>query len=106
LTKGIEYEIMDLRRERFMKKLVNVTEVEGEGLVSLLGENVLVFCMNYIYTGLLSGVNTNDILLENARIVYETGAFGDNSFKDAQVIGHDLYIRTSSIESYSKTSKK
>lgn len=27
-----------------MKKLVTVEEVEGEGLVSLLGEKVILFC--------------------------------------------------------------
>ena len=40
-----------------MKKLVNVTEVEGEGLTKLMGERVTLFCMNYIYTGKLVGVN-------------------------------------------------
>lgn len=88
-----------------MKKLVSITEVDGEGLVSLLGENVLVFCMNYIYTGKLTGVNTHDIMLEDARIVYETGAFDSKSFTDAQALPFDLYIRTNSIESYSKTNK-
>ena len=88
-----------------MKKLVNVQEVEGEGLVALLGENVLIFCMNYIYTGVLTGVNTNDILLEKARIVYDTGAFTDKTFQDAQALPNVLYIRTNSIESYSKTDK-
>lgn len=88
-----------------MKKLVTVTEVEGEGLLSLLGQNVLIFCMNYIYTGKLAGVNTNDIVLENPRIVYETGAFDKKSFIDAQALPNDLYIRTNSIESYSVTDK-
>ena len=34
-----------------MKKLVEVTEVEGEGLSALLGEVVMIFALNYIYTG-------------------------------------------------------
>ena len=38
-----------------MKKIVQ--EVEGEGLVKLLGERVTLFCANYIYTGKLEGVN-------------------------------------------------
>lgn len=88
-----------------MKKLVTVQEVEGEGLVALMGKNVLIFCMNYIYTGELIGVNTHDILLAKARIVYETGAFSSKSFLDAQALPHDLYIRSSSIESYSETDK-
>ena len=89
-----------------MKKLVNVTEVEGEGLVKLLGERVILFCLNYIYTGELVGVNTHDALLKDGHIVYETGAFSDSKFKDAQRVADELYIRTSAIESYSVTPKK
>jgi hypothetical protein len=89
-----------------MKKIINVTEVDGEGLVGLLGQNVLLFCMNYIYTGELEGVNTHDVLLKNGKIVYETGAFSDKEFKDAQFVAEKLYVRTSSIESYSVTNKK
>lgn len=88
-----------------MKKIVTVTEVEGEGLMALLWKQVLIFCMNYIYTGKLSGVNTNDILLEDAKIVYETGAFDSKTFSDAQKLSFPLYIRANSIESYSETDK-
>ena len=88
-----------------MKKLVQVQEVEGEGLTALMGQRVLIFCMNYIYTGVLTGVNTNDILLENAAIVYETGAFTAKTFTDAQKLPFPLYIRTNSIESYAQTDK-
>lgn len=36
-----------------MKKLpTQVIEVDNEGLISLLGKKVTLFCMNYIYTGL------------------------------------------------------
>ena len=31
-----------------MKKLVEVTEVQGEGLEKLMGERVTLFCANYI----------------------------------------------------------
>ena len=50
-----------------MKKLVNVVEVDGEGLVSLLGENVILFCMNYFYAGKLAGVNSDTVKLRTAR---------------------------------------
>lgn len=89
-----------------MKKIVSVTEVSGEGLEALLGEVVTLFCMNYIYTGKLTGVNTHDVLLEDAAIVYETGAFTDSYFKDAQKLPKPLYVRTSSIESYTVLDKK
>jgi hypothetical protein len=89
-----------------MKKLVQVKEVEGEGLVALMGKKVMLFCLNYIYTGTLSGVNDTCILLEDPAIVYETGAFSDTSFKDAQKLSSSLYIQTSAIESFCETNKK
>jgi hypothetical protein len=61
--------------------------------------------MNYIYTGTLTGVNTNDVLLEDAAIVYETGSFDDRKYTDAQKVGN-LYVRSNSIESYRKTNKR
>ena len=67
-----------------MKKIVEVTEVQGEGLEALLGQNVMLLCLNYIYTGKLIGVNDSCVLLENPSIVYETGAWGDKSYKDSQ----------------------
>ena len=42
-----------------MKRLVNVVEVDNEGLVGLMGQRVTLFCLNYIYTGKLTGVNDN-----------------------------------------------
>lgn len=88
-----------------MKKLVKVEEIEGEGLLALLGKNVLVFCMNYIYTGKLAGVNATCILLESPRIVYETGAFSDKKFADAQPLPNSLYVQTAAIESFLETDK-
>ena len=89
-----------------MKKIVSVTEVEGEGIVALLGENVILFCLNYIYTGVLSGVNSTCVLLENPAIVYETGAFTDKKFKDAQPLPMPLYVQSSAIEAFAKTDKR
>ena len=83
-----------------MKKIVN--EVQGEGLEKLLGERVTLFCMNYIYTGVLTGVNETCVLLTNAAIVYETGAFTERDWKDAQKLPHDWYVQTASIESFGK----
>lgn len=88
-----------------MKKLVTVTEESGEGLVKLRGEQVLLFCINYIYTGKLIGVNTTCVLLENAKIVYATGAFDKKNFDDAQALPFDCYVQVSAIESFGKTNK-
>lgn len=89
---------MATQREDHMKNLVE--EVSGEGLEKLLGKRVTLFCMNYIYTGQLVGVNTHDVLLSDAAIVYETGAFTTPEWIDAQALPSDLYVRTQSIESF------
>lgn len=83
-----------------MKKIVNVTEVSGEGLEALMGEVVTLFCLNYIYTGQLVGVNASCVLLKNASIVYETGSFSDKSWKDAQKLPGDWYVQIGAIESF------
>ena len=83
-----------------MKKLVEVEEVEGEGLVGLMGERVTLFCMNYIYTGKLAGVNETFVLLEDAAIVYATGPFGDKKWEDAQNLPGSCYVMTGAIESF------
>ena len=85
-----------------MKKLVNVQEVEGEGLIALLGEKVFLICMNYFYAGTLVGVNDTCVLLEDGGIVYETGAFSDLKWKDFQKITGPLYVQKSAIEAFAK----
>ena len=67
-----------------MKKLVNVVETNETAFESLMGEQVTIFCLNYIYHGTLIGVNDENVLLKNPKIVYETGKFSENGFKDAQ----------------------
>lgn len=79
---------------------VAVTEIENEGFVSLLEKNVTLFCMVYIYTGKLVGVNDKFVKLENPKVVYETGPFNEKNWKDAQQLPHDLYVMLSSIESF------
>ena len=87
-----------------MKKLVKVEEIEGEGLFALLGETVTLFCMNYFYNGKLTGVNEDCILIEDPKIIYETGTFTDSKWKDAQSMGiKELYIQKASIESFAST---
>jgi hypothetical protein len=88
-----------------MKKLVQVTEVDGEGLDMLLGKQVILLCLNYIYTGKLIGVNKTCVLLENASIVYDTGAWNTKSFSDAQKLPFHHYVQTGAIESFGETDK-
>lgn len=93
-----------IRHINTMKKLIE--QIDGEGFEALLGENVLVFAMNYLYDGKLIGVNDTCILIQNARIVYETGGFSAAEYKDAQALPTNLwYIQTASIESFGRSGK-
>ena len=84
-----------------MKKLVTVTEVEGEGLESLLGERVLLLCMNYFYEGVLAGVNADVVQLDDPHVVYETGKWSDKGYADRQKLhSAKLYVRIAAIEAY------
>ena len=83
-----------------MKTLKEVVEISGEGLESLLGERVTLFCSAYIYTGTLVGVNSTCVKLTKAAIVYETGSLTTKTWQDAQTLPHDWYVQTSAIESF------
>lgn len=86
-----------------MKKVVNVTEVEGEGLIKLLGEKITILCLNYIYTGILEGVNETCVLLKDPAIVYDTGSFTAKRYKDVQTLGvEEFYVHMNCIESFGK----
>jgi hypothetical protein len=80
-----------------MRKIVE--EVSGEGLEKLLGERVTLFCLNYIYTGKLTGVNAACVLLSDPSIVYETGPFTEKNWKDVQALPNELYVMLACIES-------
>jgi len=81
-----------------MKVLVETKD--GEGLEALMGQRITLFCMNYIYTGKLIGVNATCVKLTDAAVVYETGSLGDKSWKDAQSLPRDWYVSTGAIESF------
>lgn len=77
-----------------------IIEEENEGLMALLGQNVTFFCAVYIYTGKLIGVNKTCLKLEKPKIVFETGAFDNKQWKDAQALPNELYIQLGMIESF------
>ena len=81
-----------------MKKLI---EVSDEGFEGLMGETVTLLCMNYFYTGKLTGINDSCVQLQNPSIVYETGSWSDKDWADAQKLPTEyLYVSLSSIEAY------
>ena len=83
-----------------MKKLVQVENVEAEGLMALMGQRVTLFCMNYIYTGLLAGVDDSCVCLEDAGIVFETGDFSHKDWKDYQKLPNSVYVQLSAVEAF------
>lgn len=84
-----------------MKKLVE--EIENEGLDALLGEQVLLFGMNYIYAGKLIGVNETFVKLADPKIVYETGAWFSAGYKDAQSLHiKEWYVQRAAVESFGR----
>jgi hypothetical protein len=89
-----------------MKMKVLVNEVENEGLDSLLGQTVTLWCGVYIYTGKLVGVNSTCVKLEDAKIVYETGEFTSKTWKVAQSLSTDSwYVQVQAIESFGVMNK-
>lgn len=84
---------------------VSLVEVENEGFISLLGKQVEIRCNVYIYAGILVGVNQTCVKLDNAAIVYETGAFSDAKYMDAQKIGDGQYVQMGLIESFGTCNK-
>ena len=87
-----------------MKKLappVQVIEVPGEGLIGLLGKTVMIETPNFNYTGILSGVNKDDILLDEPSTVFDTGAYTAKTWADSQRLPtKQLGIRLSNVISY------
>lgn len=77
-----------------------IIEDENAGLTEFLGQRITLFCANYIYTGKLTGVNTDCVELQDAAIVYETGAFSDTEWKDAQKLPNTWYVQKGMIESW------
>lgn len=81
-------------------KIITET-VNAEGLEALLGEQVVIICACYIYSGKLVGVNSTCIKLEDPHMVYETGAWTDKKWKDAQPLASKYhYVATGMIESF------
>ncbi len=80
-----------------MKQFV---EVSGEGLESLMGQRVTLFCLNYFYSGKLVGVNDKFVKLTDAGVVFETGPFDKKDWQDYQKLPNDVYVMTSMIESF------
>ena len=84
-----------------MKTVVEVIEVENEGLSALLGKSVLLMCANYFYTGTLIGVNDACVKIKDPHIVYDTGQWSAGVWAVAQKMHvNEWYVSINSIESF------
>lgn len=84
-------------------KKVEVVKVDGEGLVALLGERVLLMCANFYYEGVLEGVNDTCVLLSDVGIVYVTGPWNEEPWGNREQLPGEHYIMIQSIESFCKS---
>ena len=80
-----------------MKRLI---DTDDGAMVALMGERVTLFCANYIYTGLLVGIDDEYVRLEDAAVVYETGPLTSGDWKDAQELPGPWYVMTGAVESF------
>ena len=66
----------------------------------LLGQKMTFWCLNYIYSGDLTGVYEEMIELTNPIVIYETGEFDDPKWKDFSKLPHKIYIMKGNVESW------
>lgn len=84
-----------------MKKIVTVTEVDGEGLESFLGKRIFIVAQSYFYAGTLTGINSTCVLLEDALFILESGDFAAKGYTNAEKIpGGKMYVQKSAIECF------
>ncbi len=80
---------------------VIVEQKEQEGLESFLGKRILLMCAGYFYEGKLVGINKTCVKLEDAGIVYSTGAWSEKEYSDIQKFhSKEWYVRKGLIESF------
>jgi len=77
---------------------------DNEGLEGLLGKTVLLMCANYFYTGKLVGIGDFCVKLEEAKIVYDTGDWSNEEWKEAQSLNiKSFYVQINFIESFGES---
>jgi hypothetical protein len=75
-------------------------KARAAGLAAYTGKTITIYCLNYIYTGNVAAVTDEEVELDQAAIVYETGELKASKFSDAQELPSKHCVRISAIESY------
>jgi len=89
--------------EKVVEKVTEMSNeiVDGEGgLAILMGKRVNFHCINYNYQGILSGVNTTEVELTDAKVVFETGPYDAKTPKLAESLPKTFFLRLSMVEGY------
>ena len=78
-----------------------VNENKRQDLLNLIGEKVVLLGVNYLYYGVLTEVYEDNVSLQGARIVFETGNITDAKFKDeSEMYSSKWNIMLSAVESF------
>ncbi len=86
---------------RPISSLRKVNENKRQDLLNLIGEKVVLLGVNYLYYGVLTEVYEDNVSLQGARIVFETGNITDAKFKDeSEMYSSKWNIMLSAVESF------
>lgn len=78
-----------------------VNENKRQDLLNLIGEKVVLLGVNYLYYGVLTEVYEDNVSLQGAKIVFETGNITDAKFKDeSEMYSSKWNIMLSAVESF------
>ena len=82
------------------RKVVDEKIIKDDVLLpSLIDERVLVYGVNYFYTGILVAIDDFNIELEDVSIVYDTGDHDADNFADSQKLKGNRIINRNAYES-------
>ena len=81
-----------------MERIIETDETSG--FDAMLGKPIIILCGVYHYAGTVSGVNADHLELSSPQLVYETGSWGDDAWKDAQSLPSPWRVMRQSVESW------
>jgi len=85
---------------KLAKKAPKAVKSTGVGVARYIGQPIILKCMNYFYYGTVVEVDAFCAVIEDCYAVFETGAFDDPNFKDAQRVGDRFNVALQSIEAF------
>src|SRR5271157_3755795 len=91
---------VEKERYKVTEEIESIVE-EATNFDYLLGKQVVFICSSYTYTGTCTGVNATIFEISDPSILYETGNWLANNWKDAQKLPTDkINIGTNQYESF------